>query len=177
MSTLALIDASSVVINIVAGPFPAPLGMTLVPGEGARIGWVWDGETFSPPEPEPVDLEALRAQMADAVRAKRWEVETGGCTVIGIAIRTDEKSQAKIAGAVQLFDKDPELLAVEFEAQPDVWVTLDKAALETIGIAAGRHVQAAFSRARVLSEAVSAAASVEALQAIDIEGGWPEAFT
>ncbi|WP_322997520.1 DUF4376 domain-containing protein [Castellaniella sp.] len=171
---MAVIDNNGIVTNtIVAEPDFSLPGMTLVPADGAVIGWVWDGETFAPPAPEPLDLETLRAQMSAAVRAKRWEVETGGCTVNGVAIRTDEQSQNKIAATVQLFANDPDLTVVDFEAQPDVWVTVDQPTIVAIGIAAGRHVQAAFSRARVLSEAVAAAASVEALEAIDIESGWP----
>lgn len=127
---------------------------------------------------EQVALPALsladrKAQMAAAVRARRWQVETGGIIVSGAPIRTDESSQAKISGAVALFDNDPTLTAIDWEAQPGVWVTLDETAMRAIGVAVGRHVQACFSNARSLIEAINAAAGDAALDAIDIGAGWP----
>ncbi len=170
----AIIDGGVVTQIIIAAADYIHPDHEIIPAGGAHVGWVWDGDAFAPPAPEPVDMETLRAQMSAAVRAKRWEVETGGCTVNGVPIRTDEQSQAKIDAAVALLDKDPEMVSIDFEAQPDVWVTLDRDTMTAIGIAAGRHVQASFSRGRVLSEAIMAAESVEALEAIDIESGWPE---
>ncbi|MGV6876803.1 DUF4376 domain-containing protein, partial [Pseudochelatococcus sp. B33] len=118
-------------------------------------------------------LEQRRAALADAVREKRWEVETGGTIVNSVPIRTDVGSQGKIADAVALLERDLDLTTVDFEAQPGIWVSLDLPMLTAIGIAVGRHVQAAYSRSRALHEAIEAAESIEALEAIDIQSGWP----
>lgn len=149
-----------------------------IPDGHRATGWRLhrDGETvIREYASEPVPLAERQAALLEAVRERRWQAETGGCVVNGVAIRTDEQSQAKIDAAIALFDKDPTLAAIDFEAQPGEWVTLDKLAITAIGIAAGRHVQAAFSRARALSDAIAAAESIEALEAIDIEAGWPGA--
>jgi len=90
-----------------------------------------------------------------------------------VPVRTDETSQRKIAGAVQLFEKDGTLTVIDFEAQPGIWVTLDQATMEAIGVAVGRHIQACFSNAKALSEAVEAAADDDALDLIDMDAGWP----
>jgi hypothetical protein len=122
---------------------------------------------------DQLSLPARREQLAQAVRARRWQAETGGILVGGAPIRTDDGSQAKIGGAVALFDNDPTLAAIDWEAQPGVWVTLDEQTMRAIGVAVGRHVQACFSRARTLIEAIAGASDLAALEAIDIDSGWP----
>lgn len=124
-------------------------------------------------EPEPLTLEQRKADLADEVRNRRWQTETGGTVVNGVPIRTDVGSQGKIADAIALLERDTALGAVDFEAQPGVWVSLDLSALTAIGIAVGRHVQAAYTRSRALHEAIEAAETLEALDAIDITAGWP----
>jgi hypothetical protein len=118
-------------------------------------------------------LEDLRAAKLAALAAKRWSVETGGVLVGGVLVRTDGNSQAKITGAVSLFQSDPNLLSIDWEAQPGVWVTLDAATMKVIGLAVGRHVQGCFGRAKALSVQILATADETALDAIDIEAGWP----
>lgn len=120
-----------------------------------------------------VTLADRKIAATDAIRSERWTREESGTTVNGLPIKTDDESQRKIAGAVQLFDKDPTLTAIDFEAQPGVWVTLNKAQMEAIGVAAGRHVQACFTQSKALMTAVSAAGTHAALDAIDIGAGWP----
>lgn len=127
---------------------------------------------------EVINLPALtlaqrKTAMLDAVRSLRWMREESGTTVNGLPIKTDDESQRKIAGAVQLFDKDPTLAAIDFEAQPGVWVSLGKAQMEAIGVAAGRHVQACFSHSKTLMAAVNGAGTHAALDAVDIGAGWP----
>lgn len=118
--------------------------------EDARVGDEWDGEKLVQPPPPPPSKEDLIAYAA----GKRWAVETSGIVVNGTVVRTDEKSQAKIAGAVQLLDADPTLTQVDWEAQPGQWVALDAASLRAVGIAVGRHVQAAFSTLRLVQEGI-----------------------
>lgn len=117
--------------------------------------------------------EAKESRMAD-IRERRWQAEIGGAVFNGMPIRTDEESRAKINGAVALFDKDPTLTAVDFEAQPGVWIELDQAAMDALGVFIGRHVQQCFSHSKTLMEAVDALPSFAALEAFDIDQGWPE---
>lgn len=122
----------------------------------------------------PDGLEGAKARKQDAVRTLRWRKETGGVDFGGTRVRSDETSQSKINGLVSLFDKDPSLSASDWEATPGQWVEIDRDTAVAMGIAVGRHVQACFSRARILSEAITAAESEAELAAIDIETGWPE---
>ncbi|AZO58974.1 DUF4376 domain-containing protein [Mesorhizobium sp. M1A.F.Ca.IN.022.06.1.1] len=141
----------------------APIEEWEVTDSTATLGYVVADLPFS----------AVRDLKLAALADKRWQVETGGIVVGGAPVRTDANSQAKITGAVALFQNDPGLDTIDWEAQPGVWVTLDAASITAIGIAVGRHVQACFSRARTLSEEIMAAANLAALDGIDIDAGWP----
>lgn len=131
---------------------------------GGRVVYSWELRTLT--------IAQRRERLHALIRARRKEVEAGGIVVDGAPIRTDETSQAKIAGAISLFDKDPTLVTIDWEAAPGIWVALDKTTVETIGVAVGRHVQAAFSQARALGEAVEAASTHAALDAVDVNEGW-----
>lgn len=152
-----------------AGEMPATDDRSELAGQTASvvggkvvIGW----------ETKALTIAQRKERMHAAIRARRWEVEVGGVVVNDAPIRTDETSQAKIAGAISLFDKDPTLSTIDWEAAPGIWVALDKTTVEAIGVAVGRHVQAAFSQARALGEAVESAGTHAALDAIDITEGW-----
>jgi hypothetical protein len=120
-------------------------------------------------------LSERRSTLLPRLAQKRWEVETGGIVAMGVPVRTDEVGQAKLTGALALFDNDPTLAAIDWEAQPGVWITLDPPTIEGLGVLVGRHVQACFSRARVVSEAIQAAVTHAAMDAAEaeIDQGWP----
>lgn len=125
---------------------------------------------------EEIPIAELADQLLAAIRDKRWQVETAGVLVGETPVRTDEKSQAKINGAVTLFTINADLEAVDFESEPGSFVTIDRETMLAIGLAVGAHVQAAFSRSRTLTEAVITArdaADREALLGLDITTGWP----
>lgn len=123
---------------------------------------------------EVAEVEAGRtADLAAYVNQRRWELETGGIEVAGAPIRTDEQSQAKIQGAFQLAQQDPEV-EIDWEAQPGQWVTLDAPTMIGIGLAAARHVQRCFSAARqvgglVATGEVTTRADVDAAFAAALE--------
>ncbi len=130
---------------------------------------VWTVRNRTAPE-----LAQAKADKLDQLRNLRWQKSVGGMTFNGMAIRTDDASQAKIAGLVALFEKAPGLATSDFEAQPNVWVTFDQATANALGVAVGLHVQACFSNQRTLAALIDAAGSFADLEEIDIAAGWPE---
>lgn len=134
---------------------------------------VVDGHPVRVPTDEPIPLAEQKAAKLQAVRDRRWIAENAGVTVNGALIRTDERTQQKVTGALELFRQNGELPPLDWEAQTNVYITLDQPTLAAIGVAMGMHVQACFSRSRELCEAITAAADAEDLAAIDIEAGWP----
>lgn len=124
--------------------------------------------------PTPPSLEELKAAALQAVRDRRWQAENAGVTVGGVRIRTDERTQAKVSGALQLMELNPAIEALDWEATPGVFAALDQSALVAVGLAIGAHVQACFTNSKVLSLAIAAAEDAEALTAINLQAGWPD---
>lgn len=110
----------------------------------------------------------------------RWEREAKGFSHGGVAILLDDRTQARISGALHgmalILEDDPEATpTVDWQAQPGVCVTLGQPELRAMGLAAYAHVQACFGRVKALTEAILAAETPEAVAAIDLTTGWPGA--
>lgn len=134
---------------------------------------VVDGQVVRTVTDEAIPLAELKAVKLQAVRDRRWVAENAGVTVGQTLIRTDERTQQKITGALEFFRQNEALETIDWEAQPGDFVTLDQSTLAAIGVAIGTHVQTCFTRSKELSEAIAAAANAEALAAIDIDADWP----
>ena len=154
----------------------APAGWTRTApptlGEGEVAAWTGEDWAVATPLSTPSLAQHKAARLA-VVRTLRHQVESAGVDFGGLRIRTDVSSQTKIAGAVQLLANDPTLASIDWEAQPGQWVTVDRATMAAIGVAVGRHVQACFTRTRVLQEAIEAAPDLAALETIVLVTGWP----
>lgn len=126
------------------------------------------------------DLPVSEVPLADqkiaklaAAATKRWQVETGGILVGGIPVHTDDRSKLMITGARIKADAD-----ANFTTQ---WVTADGtivplAAAQIVAIADAvlAHVDACFAAFATLAAAINAAEDQTALDAVDINQGWPE---
>ena len=175
MARMAVIDDATVVNVIEASEGFTLSGFTLVPAGNAGPGWVWDGEALSP-HPQWASFDERKSQLRDALATRRWEAETAGIMVGGGAIATDRESQAMITGA---FTRAQDKLAqgqtedmIWFKGMAG-WVELDIPTTMAIGRAVGDHVQACFAHEHALDTQIEAATDDAALDAIDIETGWP----
>ncbi len=142
-------------------------------------------EPDGPPAPDPENplafvqhmrvyhlLERKKDAKKAAATAKRWEYETGGISLPdGTRILTAVEDQNRIATAIQGM-RDKGLTEVDFKAATG-WVTLGLEQLVVIAGLITAHVQACFSRERALHEAIDACADLDALNAIDLDAGWP----
>lgn len=138
------------------------------------------------PEPDPENPSALvqrmkvfdllgkhKANKKDAASAKRRERETGGIvTPDGVRILTGITDQNRISTAIQGM-RDSGITTVDFKAASG-WTTLSLEALTSVGGLIAAHVQACFSRERELHEAIDACATLDDLNALDLDEGWPE---
>ena len=79
--------------------------------------WV-DGHWVDSATPQHIAMHAL-----DAIANDRWVEETGGVTVSGIQIKTDDRSQFKLAMAVMQAQSNPAYI-VQWKAA-NGWVMLD----------------------------------------------------
>lgn len=124
-------------------------GLTLVADSDglSQIGGTWDGEQFTSPIEEPVDLPAYAA-------SKRFEVETGGISFGGSTIATDRESQAMISGAFAYVQQSPEA-TIQWKSE-NGFVELDAASMTAIALAVGAHVQACFAKEAEVAAAIEA---------------------
>lgn len=138
-------------------------------GPEVQEGWLWNGESFIPPQgpSEPAEQtleEAKTAKLAELAEA-RWREETGGLTLPdGTIIKTDRESQALLTGAALSAMLDPGT-GIEWKGV-NGWVTLTPTQVLEIAAAVRAHVQSAFSREKALTEQVEACEEIEAVRAI-----------
>lgn len=186
MIRTAVIDATGRVSNVVmAGPDYSADGYTVIPSNAAHIGWVWDGEAFAPPEPEPVDMEALRADLCLLIDAERDRRTDAGFEFGGVRYQSRPADRENIAGAAvaALGAMVAGAQAGDYRwhgGQTDfVWIgednslhQMDAQTTYAFGQAAMAHKQALIFEARGIKDAVSAAED-EATARAAATIGWP----
>jgi len=96
---------------------------------------------------------------------KRWEIETGGITVGGVQIATDDRSKALINGTKAYLDAN-QTLTIKFKAG-EGWVELGQEQITGIFTAVAAHVQSCFTAeaaidARIGSGELTTAAAIDA---------------
>ena len=123
--------------------------------------------------PPPPTLGEVRETKLAALAAKRWEKETGGMSYNGMSLATDAVSQTKYIGAVIGAQMNPQS-TLKWKLQDGTFVTLDAAAIVAVAFAVRGHVQACFDREATLATLINTATTVEEIDAININVGWPE---
>jgi hypothetical protein len=118
-----------------------------------------------------IPLSEVKANRSNELASLRYQHETAGITISGMTIETDRESQALITGAYCTSLLNPSVL-IDWKGG-NGWTQIDAATIAVIAALVSTHVQACFSNERVLSEAIEAAETVEAVQAIDLTIGWP----
>lgn len=130
--------------------------------------WLALGNTPAPAN----TLAKLKEGALQALADRRWRAETGGISVNGSLVATDERSQAKFVGACLAATLDANY-SVQWKIADGGFVTLNRDQIIAIAQAARAHVQACFDREAALVGEIEAAPDEQALAAIDIEAGWP----
>lgn len=155
MTRRVVIDGGVVVNIIEAGEdFELP-GKTIADAGAAGIGWTWDGETFAPPEPDPVTTEVV-----DTERDRRIDA---GFEFKGVHYQSAPNDRENLAVA-----STAALAAMMHGAQPGdyrwhggdsdfVWIAADNSThpmdaqtMFALGSAAMVHKQAMIFAARVI---------------------------
>lgn len=120
-------------------------------------------------------VEQARDYQKQRLAAKRWAVETGGFTIAGARIPTDEQSQGKIGNGYNLAARriaNNDDTPFSWKGA-DGWVSLTPQQVAGMATVIGGFVEACFDRERALSAQIDAATTVEAVAAVDITAGWP----
>lgn len=106
-----------------------------------------------PPEAPPLSAEGQRAALIAYASNKRWQIETGGVTVSGIAVPTDDRAKLLFLGAAQsMADGSSAPLVVNGVN----YGTLPKVTFQAINSAVIAHVQKSFASLATVLAAINA---------------------
>lgn len=139
------------------------------------LGLVW---VDPPADPEPT-LEEVKTAARASVRAKRWESHIV-VTVNGVSFASDDTAATRLVAAIsarqiaQALGLEAANATAGWEAKDGAMVPMtlnDQRGLLLAGVA---KTQAAFNRQAELMAEIDAAETVEAVNAIDQDTGWPE---
>lgn len=130
---------------------------------------IWDGAAIV------ADPTPLRQQSRARVKALREQHETGGLATPYGPVETDAESQRKISGAVVMAMLGGAGFSIDWRMANDAIATLNATDMSNLGVLVGQHVSACQYRKNELDDEIAQAAGVAALEAIDIEAGWPGA--
>jgi hypothetical protein len=157
------------------------------PFEPERPGHEWRDwpEGLNPenrcwPASEDAPLPDLQKQLAIAkreagVRVKelRDRSECGGLLTPFGPIDTDADSQRKLVGAVAAAQILGATFSIDWRMADDSLVSFDAAQMIAVGLSVVTHVSSCQQRKNELDAAITNAADIAALDAIDITAGWP----
>jgi hypothetical protein len=130
-------------------------------GDTTEPGGIYDGEAFYHEAP----LSRIKKDKLQEIAAARYEVETGGAAVNGMAIDTSRESQALITGAALAATLDANYIC-RWKTGAG-FVTLDAATIIAAAQAVRAHVQEAFNREAELIALLESAETVEQVAAIE----------
>ncbi|AYJ87677.1 DUF4376 domain-containing protein [Sphingomonas paeninsulae] len=121
-------------------------------------------------------LSSTKAAMRNALSTLRDVMEWAGCaTPVGRSDTTPD-SQRKVNGAVTMAliaSTAGAPFSIDWTMADNSSATLDAQGMIALGVAVGRYVSACHDRGAVIKAAIDAAATIEALEAIDIAADWP----
>jgi len=120
-----------------------------------------------------IPLDTLKATVLEKLNAISKQQETKGITLpTGDFARTDYTTQSRLTQAALQGQLDSSI-TYDWKGPDGLFTVLTVADVTAIAQAVNAHVQACFTRESVLTTAVNACATVEALVALDLTTGWP----
>jgi hypothetical protein len=130
----------------------------LVDAERAQI--IYDGTAISGPDAIIDKIGAMnfpaeeKKNILDYAKRRRWEIETGGITVSGMTIATDDRSKLMIQGGRTAADADPGFTTKWDLGDASIELTAEQ--VIAISNAVLAHVQAVFAKHDTISDAINA---------------------
>lgn len=118
-------------------------------------------------------LESKKARVKAQLRLRRDLAEWAGVTTPEGMVDSDPDSQRKISGTVTMAMLGGENFSIEWRMKDNSIVTLNAAQTIALGVAVGQHVAACQVNKNTIDSLIEACTTVEELQAVDLEEGWP----
>lgn len=121
-------------------------------------------------------LQVLKVAKIAAINAKRDVLETQGFAYSGLWFQSDERSTQRIANAAVTASTSlmaSQAFSVDWMAADNTPLTLDAMGMLSLQAALTTHAAALHGYARVLKGQASSATSIEELDAVLVDSGWP----
>lgn len=135
-----------------------------VPAEGNPYAFVQHMRVYS-------ILDRFRERKRNEAKMRRKEAQSRGIYIDGTLIQTDTDSQSRISVLAQHAQAGT-LESVDFKAV-HAWLNLSADQIIRLNQQISAHVQACFSRERMFVEGMDACTSLDALNEINLNEGWP----
>lgn len=116
-------------------------------------------------------LEAAKEGRLAELAHRRWLAEHD-FSFGGTPLVLDDGTQRRIGAAVQYLALS-EATQVRWQVSRGVFATFTAEQVQALAVAAGAHVQACFANVETLAGLIEAAVSIAAVEAVDLEQGWP----
>jgi len=124
---------------------------------------------------DPTSLSSIQAGARAQIAATRYALVAGGVTVNGHPFDTSLEARANW-DSVYLAALGNPALAIQWKLTSGVFLPLDAAQITAIGQALLGFVQSCFAYEESLLAQINAAATIPAVQAIDLVTGWPSSI-
>ena len=139
-----------------------------VSGAEVGIGWLYDGQAFTPP---PVDTTELKSRHWDAIRQERdRRTQTGGYQVAGKWFHSDTFSRTQQMGLVMMGAGIPN--GLQWKTMDGSFVTMTQALAGQVFAAAAASDAALFARA----EQIKVAMEADPVNFVLASQTWPAVF-
>ncbi len=136
------------------------------------FGWQRLTEATLSQADEAVAFPLVAASMKARLAAYRYERETGGMTVNGIAILTDRDSQGLIDSMQRLL-ADEVIASVRFKSAAGTLIACNLALATALRSAVGVYVQGCRNKEADHAEALAELDTAQERAAYDFTAGWP----
>lgn len=149
-------------VDLGQGVFGLPEDLAAMPDYAAALAGL--------PVGDPV--AAVKEAALAAAAALRWQ-RTLFFAYDGVANAYADPAIAPLAAKILALDEAASDAPVNFKLSGTVWRSWTRTQLRAYGAAIDAHIQACFDHEKILSDAIDAAADLDALRAIDVSAGWP----
>lgn len=118
-------------------------------------------------------FDYVQSQFIQQVNQKRKDVEQAGLLFNGIHVSTDDKTQWRVDQIVGAYNDANITGEIDFQLDEVTFIAVTEEMIRGIKAAGAQHIQQCFSNAKNLITLVLAASSIEDLEEIDVDAGWP----
>lgn len=166
-----------VVVNVILGEIDGSIPCP----EEVGIGWTYDGSSFAPPERANQTLAVLKQEKVAAITAKTEEATAAGVKIGQFTVAMDDASRADLGGmAVTALAAASGALPWP-ESYRQGWISKENKRIPmetpqdglTLAAAVGDQYATIRQNGRTLKDAAESAGTKAALEAVDINAGWP----